>query len=615
MRVVTPCPNESTLDQFARGELPDEELEGVGVHLDDCLKCRNRLDAVPDPPIAPDNAVPNDSGLRRATELVLLVSPPGNDYGHWPAPPEPPPERLDRFRILGRLGAGAMGVVYEAEDEALGRRVAVKVLRAEFAVRTGARERFLREARAMATLRHPNVVAIHHVGDDEANPFLVMELLEGEMLGTRLRRDGSLPPAEVVRIGMDVAAGLAVVHQAGLVHRDVTPDNIWLIPDGTAKVLDFGLVRAEGDGAVTHPGTIIGTPRYMAPEQARAQAVDSRADVFGLGAVLYHAATGQCPFPGEDALATLAALASFDPLPADRLNPAVPTQLARAISRMMAKDPADRPESAESVSGLLKDSLVRPRRPWIRLGLAVTLLVGIAGVLIARGSTSEMPAAAIPGPETIVEPELPPPEYGLEFAPGTSVEIAGLDLNAYDDVTIEFHLRPNEFAPMSSVHLVGTARQASFFSDAGGRLWGFGYRTSDTFRGLKFPCPPRDQWVHVAAVKEALRGGYQHNMMRVFVGGRPMNDLLAPSGRFDATANLFTFGPGLNAGIDEVRISSIARYKSEFTPSLRFEPDANTIALYHCDEPDSPTLTDSSSHGRHGKFRGDTGTTRSTPRR
>jgi hypothetical protein len=223
-----------------------------------------------------------------------------------------------------------------------------------------------------------------------------------------------------------VAAGLEAAHAAGLIHRDVTPDNVWLGPDGEVKLLDFGLVRAAADAAVTHPGTVVGTPRYMAPEQARAGPVDARADLFGLGAVLYHVATGVPPFPGDDTLTVLASLATYTPPPADRVTAAVPRRLAALLARMMAKDPAARPPTAAAVVADLSAALTPlPRRRW-RVALPLAVLAA-AGVWLATRPPS-VPSAPVPLPVVAVKdapPEVaPPPTVAADPVPDDPDRVA-----------------------------------------------------------------------------------------------------------------------------------------------------------------------------------------------
>src|SRR5262249_53059125 len=215
------------------------------------------------------------------------------------------------------LGAGGMGLVFEAQDPDLRRPVALKVMRPEVAARAEARQRFLREARTAAALNHDHVLPIYQVGEANGVPLIAMPLLAGEALEARLRREGRLPVAEVLRIGRETAEGLAAAHAAGLVHRDLKPSNLWLeAPGGRVKVLDFGLARPlQTDVHLTASGVVVGTPGYMSPEQADGEPLDGRSDLFSLGCVLYRAATGVSPFQGKTLSALLLAVARDDPRP------------------------------------------------------------------------------------------------------------------------------------------------------------------------------------------------------------------------------------------------------------------------------------------------------------
>jgi serine/threonine protein kinase len=266
--------------------------------------------------------------------------------------------RLGPYRIHKVLGAGAMGVVFEAEDPHLRRLVGLKVMKPSLAAFPEYHRRFLREARLAAALDHENVVPVYQVGEDRGVPFLAMKLLQGETLEERLERvGGRLAAAEVLRIGREVAEGLAAAHARGLVHRDIKPANVWLEGEpgasatgGRVKILDFGLARGTGDDAgFTQAGSVIGTPYYMAPEQANAEEVDGRCDLFGLGAVLYRACTGAMPFDGKDTLSVLRALATETPRPPHRVVHSVPRAFSDLIMRLLEKDRADRPQSAREV--------------------------------------------------------------------------------------------------------------------------------------------------------------------------------------------------------------------------------------------------------------------------
>jgi serine/threonine protein kinase len=220
-----------------------------------------------------------------------------------------------------------------------------------------AKQRFLREARAAAAINDDNIVHIYQVGEDRGVPFLAMQLLEGEALYTRLKRETTLPVAEVLRIGRELALGLAAAHKRGLIHRDVKPANLWLEGETRrVKILDFGLARATHEQTqLTQTGAILGTPAYMAPEQAQSTTVDHRCDLFSLGCVLYRMCTGEMPFKGHDTLSIIMAVALHPPAPPLDLNPEVPTALSDLVMRLLAKNPDERPDSALAVVQALQD--------------------------------------------------------------------------------------------------------------------------------------------------------------------------------------------------------------------------------------------------------------------
>jgi serine/threonine protein kinase len=262
------------------------------------------------------------------------------------------PARLLQYKVLHKLGQGGMGWVMLAEDTQLGRRVALKVMRSQHAAEQESRERFTREAKAAAQLKHDNIVTIYQVGEDQNIPFFAMELLEGGTLQQRLEYPKPLSLGAAVRIAREIAAGLNAAHQRGVIHRDIKPANIWLeSPKGRVKILDFGLARQSDAKAagITQAGEIVGTPHYMAPEQARAKPIDARCDLFSLGCILYRMTTGRLPFAGETLLATLTAIAVDMPTPVRELNPQAPDALCDLIWRLLAKDPGQRPANAKEV--------------------------------------------------------------------------------------------------------------------------------------------------------------------------------------------------------------------------------------------------------------------------
>jgi serine/threonine protein kinase len=275
------------------------------------------------------------------------------------SPPQSPDEigRLGPYRVLEVVGAGGMGVVYKAEDPQLRRVVAVKAMLPALAANETARKRFLQEAQAAAGIQHDHIVAIYHVGEDHGVPFLVMPFLKGESLDTRLRKTGGpLPVPEVLRIGEQIAEGLAAIHDLGLIHRDIKPGNVWLEGEAArVKILDFGLARvATGDAQLTQEGSILGSPAFMAPEQANRKVLDARCDLFGLGCVLYLISTNALPFEGEDALTTLVAVTCADPVPPHERNSQVPVAVSRLILSLLEKKPADRPANARAVIGAIR---------------------------------------------------------------------------------------------------------------------------------------------------------------------------------------------------------------------------------------------------------------------
>jgi serine/threonine protein kinase/tetratricopeptide (TPR) repeat protein len=300
-------------------------------------------------------------------------SPPGSAGVSSRDSRDTPPVRIAHYAIVQKLGEGGMGVVYAARDERLARTVAVKTM-SSLNDET-ARKRFWREAQLAASVNHPNVCQIYDVGEDGGELYIAMELLEGEALGERLRR-GVLNVSETVRVGLGILAALSALHARGIVHRDLKPSNIFLTPHGV-KVLDFGLARQEVEQSVaatalTRPGGVVGTPRYMAPEQVTGEAIDSRSDLFAAGAVLFEMLAGRPAFGGLNAFAALHATLYEQP-PALTGSPAV-AAVDRVIRRALAKRPAERPASADVMAEELRairdgdtDNTPAVARPLTRL--------------------------------------------------------------------------------------------------------------------------------------------------------------------------------------------------------------------------------------------------------
>jgi hypothetical protein len=274
--------------------------------------------------------------------------------------------RLGHYEIREVVGRGGMGVVLKAFDEQLHRVVAIKVMAPQLASSATARKRFVREARAQAAVTHDHVVTIHAVEDAGPLPHIVMQFVAGQSLQDRLDRTGPLQLQEVLRIGMQAASGLAAAHAQGLVHRDVKPANI-LLENGVerVKLTDFGLARAADDASLTQSGTVAGTPAFMSPEQAEGKPVDRCSDLFSLGSVLYAMTTGRPPFRAGTSMSVLKRVCEDTPTPIRETNPEVPDWLVDAITKLHAKDPTGRFQSAAEVAELLSRHLAHVQHPSV----------------------------------------------------------------------------------------------------------------------------------------------------------------------------------------------------------------------------------------------------------
>jgi serine/threonine protein kinase len=268
--------------------------------------------------------------------------------------------RLGHYEVLEVVGKGGMGIVLRAFDEKLHRVVAIKVLAPEFARDNSARQRFVREARAAAAVTHDNVIAIHGVENDGPIPYLIMQFIEGRTLQEKLDRTGPLPVKDILRLGIQIADGLAAAHRHGLVHRDVKPANI-LLENGIerVKITDFGLARTVDDASVTQSGFIVGTPEYMSPEQANGKKVDSRSDLFSLGSVLYTLCAGRPPFHADTSFAVMKRVCDESPKPMRGINPDIPEWLEATIARLHSKSPSARFATARDVADLLSRGLTQ----------------------------------------------------------------------------------------------------------------------------------------------------------------------------------------------------------------------------------------------------------------
>lgn len=261
-----------------------------------------------------------------------------------------------RYEIRALIGRGGMGEVYEAVDRQLDRTVAIKVLRPELAEDRRFLSRFRREARTAASLSHPGIVGVHDIGEDAGRAFIVMEFVPGRTLTAIVRDEGGVDPAHAVRIGGAVADALAHAHERGVVHRDIAPGNIMLTSVGTVKVLDFGIARAVRGSARSGSPSAHGTVAYVAPEQARGEPSDQRADVYALGAVLYELLSGRPPFTADTTVDLLERAHNDAPAPVCSLRPDVPPALDLVIQRCLAKDPAERYVRADDLARALRQA-------------------------------------------------------------------------------------------------------------------------------------------------------------------------------------------------------------------------------------------------------------------
>ncbi|MFO0928498.1 MAG: protein kinase [Gemmataceae bacterium] len=495
------CPDPALFARLAAGQLSAGESEALLAHLERCPTCSTLVGGLavndtlaellrearpvagepPDGRVAeliarlsrarPEETPSSHADAEVTADTAQLPSPvAAGERFPFLAPSQAADElgRVGPYRVLEVVGTGGMGVVFRAEDPHLRRPVALKVMLPVLAANETARARFLREAQACAGIRHDHIVAVYQVGDTNGVPYLAMEFLDGETLDSRLHREGKLPTAEVVRIGREMAQGMAAAHKRGLIHRDIKPANVWLEAEsGRVKILDFGLARSAGqDAALTHQGAIVGTPAYMAPEQGQGKPVDPRADLFSLGCVLYRMAAGQAPFVGTDLISTLMAVSTQHPPSPRQLNTTVPAELSDLIMSLLAKEPDRRPSSAAAVIERLDRIPIAPiaksrphRRRWIAAAAVALLLAGLAGLgasgvlrLKTKDGTIVMeglPADAkvlVDGDAATIEPGGAGGPIVVRTAPGERqlvITAAGFEMKT-QDVT----LRPGERKPL-----------------------------------------------------------------------------------------------------------------------------------------------------------------------
>lgn len=467
-----PCANAS-LELVLSQQEDHPEYAHVVNHIGACSSCQNRLDRLTANEswwsqarvlLAESDELYVD-GLPRADTLILTQigdTESGNCHspGDYLSPPRHPEMlgRLGKYEVETEIGRGGMGIVLKGFDSELNRPVAIKLLAPHLASSGTARQRFIREARAAAAVVHDNVVAIHGIETSGPLPAIVMPLVSGSSLEEHVRTNGAVEPTDAVRIGIQVASGLAAAHGQGLVHRDIKPANI-LLENGLNRVqiTDFGLARAAHEANLTRSGVIAGTPYFMSPEQALGESIDQRSDLFSLGAVMYFMASGELPFNGSTAMGVLQRVCNVAPRRLREVNPEVPEQLESVIEKLLEKDPANRFESAADVQSYLNDYLAhlqqpttrqaprrlvtaskRARRRKIFLGVATaaTLCAGAAlGGWMIHAANNRSAAS------TIASAAGPPATDPSPPAPATTVPATYLDLNLPQESELDNEIR------------------------------------------------------------------------------------------------------------------------------------------------------------------------------
>lgn len=747
------CPPIDVLQELFEGKLVDPTLSDLSSHVEECVSCQEIARTLPPhdtlveviradsgktneivndiPPMLVEKlkSIPqmqaDDADQTAGVSASQLMPPDTSAELDFLSPPQQSDEigRLGAYRILKVLGKGGMGMVFLADDPELDRKVALKVMLPNIAANPSAKQRFLREARAAAKLRNDHIVTIFQVSEDHGVPFLAMELLDGMPLDALLQSGPQLTLPQILRIGREIAQGLAVAHEKGLVHRDIKPANLWLdrAHGDRVKILDFGLARTENDDVhITQSGAIVGTPAYMAPEQGRGDKnLDARADLFSLGCVLYHLCTGDIPFKGETTMGVLTSLAVHVPNAPHEISNAIPRPLSELIMQLLEKDPSRRPQSAKEVIGKLTEiersmsmpdapsttlrpslhhgtnstvsipSITKPaarsRSPWtvgIAAGFVAAILALLGGILyiVTDNGTIEVKTddknvkvivEEAGGRVTVLDPlskqtfvintgkytiklgegadalEIDMPkertfemkrggnvvvsvrkieravaagkkeekEYALDFDGNSSlVDLPQMQWKLAGPFTAELWVWLRDLKASQQQILVNNPSSVGlrFRQTTGGkeRYWAFGYQAGGGFVEAVSKSPVQaGRWVHIAGVHDG-------SSIRLFIDGNAQGEPI-PSKKAAGTAVASqilgaNFSPTdrnlrslfLDGRLREVRISTKARYDKDFTPEKRFESDKDTLALYHFDEGQGETLTDSSGNGHHGKIVG-----------
>lgn len=447
------CRDES-LELVLTADDSDPNFNAVVQHLSDCVTCQRRLDDLAARPswwkdvrrhlaVLPETVVPELPAISTlvTAQIEDTAVLPMADVASYLQPPRHPEMmgRIGKYEVEREIGRGGMGIVLKGFDSELNRPVAIKLLSPHLATSGIARQRFVREARAAAAVVHENVVAIHGIETSGTLPSIVMPFISGVSLQQFIDSNGPLEAMDVVRIGIQIAAGLAAAHQQGLVHRDIKPGNIMLENSiNRIQITDFGLARAAHDANLTRSGIIAGTPSFMAPEQALSESVDQRSDLFSLGSVLYFAATGVLPFRASTPIGVMQQVCSATPTSPREVNAMVPELLESVIEKLQSKSPDDRFQTANDVKRYLNDYLAYLQQPTTRKAphqlatptskrrrntfwLRATAVSMLLAAVVATAAMTWRPPKPTPSPLVTAGPTGPGPAVIAEPKPMVSL--------------------------------------------------------------------------------------------------------------------------------------------------------------------------------------------------
>ncbi len=587
--------------------------------------------------------------------------------------PQAPDEigRLGDYRILGKLGEGGMGFVFRAEETALRRPVALKVMRPEVAAKAQAADRFLREGRAAAGLKSDHIITIYRADSTNGVPYLAMEFLEGVPLDVWMKRQAKpVPLAHALRIVKDTLRGLAIAHDKGLIHRDVKPANLWIEKGNSRiKLLDFGLTRSnEADMQITQEGAVVGTPAYMAPEQASGKPVDPRADLFSVGVLFYHLLAGKNPFARKSLMETLGAIGYEAQPPLQSVRPDVPKEYADFADRLLAKLPGGRPAHAKAAfqelaaiekklqdggqtlapsvvvvplpepdaaqqvwSGLDFDAAPTERSAVARSGIAPPAApknrnalyygAGFAMFLVALVAFTLALSGGKPKPDPTKEvakddgkKKADPPPKKVATAPAPAkTNRAALRFAPGDQA--EAASVPAWTNTIITIEAWATVEEPGgdhpqYFAHLPNGSLGFKNASANFYTHHGGPIAenamPIGRRAHFAGVNDGSR-------RRLYIDGKLVAET-TDAGQVNPEWKVGHAGPlvlGTNSfkgTIEAVRVSTSARYDKEFAPPATFAKDRDTFALYLFDEGQGDTLKDSSGNGYHAKIVGATWT-------